>query len=253
MTPDDENRAFYEPHYATRHPALFLLRGKLSFDQQAKTRRNLALLLPALRELRARDPDRTLRVLDYGSGFGSLLLGLPRGLELYAYDLSEHALAALTRAGALVGRTIRALRIDREGQWREREFDVITCSHVLEHVPSDDALLARFAEALRPGGLLLVNVPINEVWPDPKHVRRYDADALVEKLERHGFLPRSLSQGDRVSGWLLARETRSSAARRVLRPLRAGLALLPLPLLEASEAPLRASPYQQLLVLAQKR
>jgi hypothetical protein len=53
-----------------------LLHGALSFDQRNKTRPNLALLEPALRERRAREPNKTLRVLDYGSGFGTLLLAL---------------------------------------------------------------------------------------------------------------------------------------------------------------------------------
>jgi SAM-dependent methyltransferase len=48
---------------------------------------------------------------------------------------------------------------------KDASFDVIICSHVLEHV--DDArALAELYRALRPGGLLIAMVPITEGWDE---------------------------------------------------------------------------------------
>jgi 2-polyprenyl-3-methyl-5-hydroxy-6-metoxy-1,4-benzoquinol methylase len=241
MTVEQRNFAYYDAHYRAAHPLLFLLHGALSFDQRSKTRPNLALLEPALRGR------MKVRVLDYGSGFGTLLLGLPRhGFELYAYDLSERAVLQLIAAARYVGREVRALRPDDQ-------VDVIVCSHVLEHVPSDSALLQRFAAALRPAGLLLVNVPINELWNDPKHARAYTEPALRELLEHAGFHVIETRQVDRVSAWLCSHEQRPGQSRLVKMGLRVARLLLgrtPPQLLEVAErAWLQDFPPQQLLAL----
>jgi SAM-dependent methyltransferase len=41
----------------------------------------------------------------------------------------------------------------------DREFDVVSCWDVLEHLPRPDAALANLAGTVRPGGLLVVKVP----------------------------------------------------------------------------------------------
>jgi ubiquinone/menaquinone biosynthesis C-methylase UbiE len=84
------------------------------------------------------------------------------------------------------------------------EFDVIVCSHVLEHV-RDGAAMAELFRVLKPGGLALIMVPIAEGWletyedmsvesPSDRevhfgqsdHVRYYGAD-FPKRLERAGF------------------------------------------------------------------
>lgn len=253
MSVEQRNFDFYDRHYRALHPLSFLLHGALSFDQRSKTRPNLALLRPALRALRARRPAETLRVLDYGSGFGTLLLALPRsGFELYAYDLSERAVLQLCAAARYLGREIHPFEPERHALG----LDVIVCSHVLEHVPSDSALIARFVAALAPGGLLLVNVPVHEQWDDPKHARRYSESVLRERLEQQGLSVLKMVETDRVSAWLTRHEQRGTQARSVkaaLRVVRLMLGQAPQTLLALVERLfLSGLPPQQLLVLAQK-
>jgi 2-polyprenyl-3-methyl-5-hydroxy-6-metoxy-1,4-benzoquinol methylase len=252
MTVEQRNFDFYDRHYRAGHPLWFLLHGVVSFDQRSKTRPNLALLEPALRA--QTDTARKLRVLDYGSGFGGLLLALPRaGCELYAYDLSERAVVQLQAAAKYLGRTVRAFDPARDVT---ACFDVIVCSHVLEHVPSDSALLERFAAALRHSGLLLLNVPINELWDDPKHARRYSEPVVRALLERHGFSVLHTRQVDRVSAWLCSHEQQAgqrTTVRAALRLVRLVLGQLPVTWLDALEQRyLLHLPTQQLLVLARK-
>jgi len=58
------------------------------------------------------------------------------------------------------------------------EFDLIYCSHVLEHVPDDRAALAEFRRTLSPQGRAIILVPIDETreatYEDPSIVSRED-------------------------------------------------------------------------------
>jgi SAM-dependent methyltransferase len=255
--PSRLNFDFYDANYRSAHPLLFLLHGQLSFDQQAKARRNLALAQRALHTLRAADKQRARRVLDYGCGFGTLLFALAgSNVDAFAYDLAPRASAQLHTAARMLGRKVTPLQLNAAGELPVAGLDLIVCSHVLEHVDDDDALLARLAGALRSGGFLLANVPINEVWCDPKHVRQYTQRTATELLERHSLRMVCVQEADRWSGWLLRRETNAECGRgkrSLLRALRVLLASLPLAGLERSEdALLSALPPQQLLLLAQK-
>jgi SAM-dependent methyltransferase len=83
-------------------------------------------------------------------------------------------------------------------------FDLIFCSHVLEHVPGDRAAISELHRVLAPGGLCLVLAPYRPdrlTYEDPAitkpldrmvafgqhdHVRIYGAD-LVDRLRDAGF------------------------------------------------------------------
>jgi SAM-dependent methyltransferase len=82
-------------------------------------------------------------------------------------------------------------------------FDVVYCSHVLEHVPDDRAAIREFYRILRPGGWAILLVPITAAntfeengIPDPRerlrlfgqedHVRCYGID-YVDRLREAGF------------------------------------------------------------------
>jgi len=58
-------------------------------------------------------------------------------------------------------------------------FDAVLCSHVLEHVDDDRAAMAELARVLRPGGWLVVLVPI-----DHDRRRTYEDAGVTEPSER---------------------------------------------------------------------
>lgn len=58
----------------------------------------------------------------------------------------------------------------------DRKFDIIYNSFVLEHIVGADALLRRFVDWVRPGGIILIRIP------DPDSVK-----GLVTKLTPHWF------------------------------------------------------------------
>jgi len=89
-------------------------------------------------------------------------------------------------------------------QFEDDSFDIIYCSHVLEHVTNDFQALQELLRVLKPGGWALLQVPItaNKTFEDPSitdpaerkkwfgqedHVRRYGPD-FQDRLRDSGFL-----------------------------------------------------------------
>jgi len=85
----------------------------------------------------------------------------------------------------------------------DSSYDLVWCSHVLEHVQEDAKAMSEFRRVLRPGGTCIIMVPIygdatyedaSIVSPEerlkhflqPDHVRIYGLD-IVERLQRAGF------------------------------------------------------------------
>ena len=85
-------------------------------------------------------------------------------------------------------------------------FDIIICSHVLEHVPDDAAAFAELFRILKPGGHALLLVPLahdglgideDTTLNDPAeqdrrfgqwdHVRIYDTDGFTSRMRTAGF------------------------------------------------------------------
>lgn len=89
--------------------------------------------------------------------------------------------------------------------FEDERFDIVICSHVLEHVPDDRAAMREMHRVLAPGGIALVQTPVNyeqaSTYEDPAesnaserlrrfsqadHVRVYGPD-LADRLEEAGF------------------------------------------------------------------
>ncbi|MGW8251707.1 MAG: methyltransferase domain-containing protein, partial [Anaerolineales bacterium] len=117
--------------------------------------------------------------------------------------------ADLYNSSAMVRMDISDIR------YPEASFDVIYCSHVLEHVPDDRRALAEFHRVLSPGGYAVLLVPIlsSSTLEDPKitspeerqriygqhdHLRSYGPD-FKERVEQAGFKVRTVVARDLVA------------------------------------------------------
>lgn len=74
----------------------------------------------------------------------------------------------------------------------ESWFDVVVSLHTLEHVPDDRKMLANLRRNLRPGGLLIVEVPLLASRPlgvpiNPYHLREYRAEEFLGMVQEAGF------------------------------------------------------------------
>jgi SAM-dependent methyltransferase len=88
-------------------------------------------------------------------------------------------------------------------QFWDNQFDAIICSHILEHIVDDRLAMREMYRVLKPGGFLLLMVPIygDHTYEDCRitspedrrkhfgqkdHVRKYGKD-IFERLEKSGF------------------------------------------------------------------
>ncbi|MGB4660621.1 MAG: glycosyltransferase, partial [Mobilitalea sp.] len=91
-------------------------------------------------------------------------------------------------------------------KYPENTFDVVLCSHVLEHVPDDRLAMKEFYRVLKPGGWGIMQVPIcisiDETYEDfsittpegrkkafgqDDHVRIYEKNDYIRRLVETGF------------------------------------------------------------------
>jgi 2-polyprenyl-3-methyl-5-hydroxy-6-metoxy-1,4-benzoquinol methylase len=95
--------------------------------------------------------------LDYGAGTGSGASFFARaGLETTVADISSRMLEFTRWRFERRGCRARYLDLKRE-PLPTGAFDLITCFHVLQHVEDPVATMRELRDALKPGGVLLVN------------------------------------------------------------------------------------------------
>ena len=141
------------------------------------------------------------RVLDAGSGGGSYSFAIARRfphLEVEGMELDPSKVAACAARCQAEGHpNLRFLVGDITQIGRPERYDLALSVDVLEHIDDDVAAFRSLAEALRPGGVLLLHVPhidprrffasLREHQQDD-HVRDGYAPAeLASRLEQAGF------------------------------------------------------------------
>jgi SAM-dependent methyltransferase len=192
----DVNRSFYESHWASHWKARFM------YDPISK--RNIAQ--DCLRRAGAWPVGK--RVLDIGFGFGLILFSLDRSNRIAGIELAQSAVEfARAQASRLGFRDSEFVHYGGSGllPLPDASYDLIVCSHVLEHVPDDRFLLREIGRLLAPGGRAFLNVPINEEhFADPNHVRKYTPESFRTLLKETGFGVRFECEADRLwdcFGW----------------------------------------------------
>jgi SAM-dependent methyltransferase len=174
------------------------------------------------------------RLLDFGCG-GGFFLGAAAecGWEVYGLEpLPAHAVYARARFGAQV--VTDTLRPD---SFPLDTFDVITAFQVFEHLPDPPGALRLLARLLKPGGLVLIEVPNIETWSVRLLGRRH-RHFVQDHL--YFFSARTLSRLMEACG-LEALETYSPRRQMTVRHLVShwGPRALPAPLARAVEAAAR--------------
>jgi len=111
------------------------------------------------------------RLLDVGCAFGFFLALLDGAYEAYGLDISDYAIAQARR---ILPSPERLQQGDvTAGVPFPEPFDLITAFDVAEHLADPAGALARLAEALRPGGLLVLELPTRSAWIDRDQSHRY--------------------------------------------------------------------------------
>jgi 2-polyprenyl-3-methyl-5-hydroxy-6-metoxy-1,4-benzoquinol methylase len=140
-------------------------------------------------------PDHGGRLLDVGFGNGAFLkLAAEIGWSAEGIDFDPAAVEAAKSRGLNVRCAGVEELVDEPGS-----YDVITLSHVIEHVYDPPALLRAIYRLLRPGGLLWLETPnldslgharFGRNWrglEPPRHLTLFCVDSLKSALTQAGF------------------------------------------------------------------
>lgn len=137
------------------------------------------------RLVRPLPPGRALDVGCGGGGNTQVLRDL--GWQVSGLEHSPTAAAAARRRGLPVVRGDARLLPFRDGS-----LDLVMSTDMWEHIDDDVAVAEETARVLRPGGRALVAVPCSmTLWSGHDvalgHVRRYERDELVARIEGAGL------------------------------------------------------------------
>jgi SAM-dependent methyltransferase len=106
----------------------------------------------------------------------------------HVVELSASALEVLAARGAIVHHGLLS-----DQQFGDRSIDLVGMFEVLEHISDDEALLGELSRITRPGGRLMLSVPLGMKYYCSYdrymgHVRRYEPEELRGKVERAGYV-----------------------------------------------------------------
>ncbi len=144
---------------------------------------------------------KSMQILDAGCGDGINLRFLTKIPDSTITGI-DYNFIRMQRAQKNIGNKMNFVVGDLlEHGFKNNSFDMIFCSHVLEHITEDLKALKNFYRMLKPGGFLILGVP-NEgalLWKlhykyiQPKilkqidHVNFYTAKTLKKKLQKAEF------------------------------------------------------------------
>lgn len=135
-------------------------------------------------------------MLDIGCGNGAFLRAFSErnpGWQMAGLELGERNRAVIE---AIPGVTqLYVGSIDQV----EARFDLIVLIHALEHIPQPAQYLELLAKRLKPGGILLVEVPDLKTSPFDiliaDHTTHFTVDVLERVVEDAGFAPLEIHSG----------------------------------------------------------
>jgi ubiquinone/menaquinone biosynthesis C-methylase UbiE len=166
------------------------------------------------------------RVFEYGFGAGHLLHAVASASAVVGMESSPSAVARATaekpqsHPGWHISQWSDATSIPLESE----SFDLVTASHVLEHLPDDQAAIMEWTRLIRPGGFLLIILPSNEVlFKGSKHLRTYDIRDFSGRLEGLGLEKIVVDEHQRFDRFLKHRYLVLAARKSVIAKILIGV------------------------------
>ncbi len=136
------------------------------------------------------------KVLDFGCGNGEFMsLSQSFGWQAKGFDLDENAVSTAKKLNLDVVQGGISDLIEEESD----KYDLITLSHVIEHVYEQDKLIQECYRLLKPGGRLWLETPncrslglslFGKYWrglEPPRHIVLFNFDSVHRVLLNSGF------------------------------------------------------------------
>lgn len=166
-------------------------------------------------------------IFDYGFGAGTFFRYCPRDSRLFGVEMDGENVAAVEAMLREQGYSVVDFQRIEIERWTEhpllaRKFDVILCSHVLEHLPDPVGFLRRIGDCIGDSGAFLGLVPINERRMDPHHVQIVNREKVEEWARLAGLQVKLYVEAD---PWLYWVQPVFASNRGLMRPLALALSL----------------------------
>ena len=184
-------RDYYDARYRSHGDSA---RG-MDWKDEASQRLRFEVLLRHL------DLSGSPTLLDVGCGNGELLRLIDArwpGRRLSGVDLSQSVVEQNRQA--LPSMEFFRADLTKPDDALPAGFDVVVCTEVIEHLDDSALAVKRLAEAVKPGGHVIITCPPGRVWPTERHFghvrrpRRHDlfswaeaAGLVVDELWSWGF------------------------------------------------------------------
>lgn len=145
---------------------------------------------------------KSLKVLDYGCGVGTLSLYLASlGNDVVGLDISDKAINIAKQSAKLNGKNLKRIKFYTLNEGTKKvsnDFDLVLCIEVMEHILHEKELLRFLVEKLRKRGYLILSVPsynaplyklglTNQFDTKVGHLRRYTVEKLFAIFENSGL------------------------------------------------------------------
>ena len=234
-TPDEINNFYdnYHTHKNSDAPSWFwqsldrfILAAVMGYRNSVNNPRELAWgriisLIRPLRDIGCRSvmwvPARIRgKLLDVGCGAGAFLNRMQRlGWEVSGVEADTKA--ARIAQSVLKSNDIHVGQVEDSG-FKEKSFDVITMSHVIEHLLEPIKTLTACHRILKPGGLLVITTPNSNSlgrrrfkelwrgWEPPRHIHIFNPRTLASIAIKAGYRVKSIKtpNGGGYIVWLLS-------------------------------------------------
>jgi len=175
---------------------------EMAFGVEPSTRRyrlrlaryvGAAETLAAHADARGASPDRPMELLDVGCRKGRLLRYLeaaldPKRLRLTGIDVDVGVFERLYKPEAW---RLAYADAARSLPFRSGAFDAVVCEQVVEHMADPGPLMDEIARVLRPGGLLILGLPIyppSLAWVRETIVPLWDRLLGIERGHERAYL-----------------------------------------------------------------
>lgn len=240
------NDEFYNSNYEVKNSILTKIKYAFSYDKRFKAKLNYAIIINNI----SLTLSKNVNVLDYGFGSGKLLLKFYKKCTIFGCESSTAAIKSIKKKIKEYTEKDDKFFLPEEFELktREKKFDLIICSHVLEHLENDEDIIRMFKNKLKKGGYLYLNLPINEIWKDPKHIREYSKNKVVELLERNYFRIIFYDELNRWSNLILDLD-KNKNKKILVKFIKMLLAILPLKLSRSIERIIPSKYYNSYLVV----
>lgn len=146
-------------------------------------------------------------LLDYGFGAGTFFRYCPQETLLYGVEQDSvvcHEVAEMLRERGIANANLQTIDI---ANWAkhpllQNTYDVFLCSHVLEHLPNPVDFLKTVRRCVKPDGVFLGLVPINERKANPHHLQTVDRATVCQWAAAAGYEVVHYEENDPFLYWI---------------------------------------------------